>query len=68
MKELIANREGITKILKPDQLVLFYPPAPPAPEELPDLVSGGSVEMWGIYLTVERSKQEVLEILRTEVE
>lgn len=63
MKELIANHEGITKILKPDQLVLFYPLAPPAPEELPDLVSGGSVEMWGVYLTVERTKQEILAIL-----
>lgn len=63
MKELIVNHEGISKILKPDQLVLFYQPAPSAPEELTDLGSGGSVEMWGVHLTVERTKQEVLAIL-----
>lgn len=41
MKELIGKYEGISKILKPVQLGLFYPFTPPTPEELTDLGSGG---------------------------
>ena len=55
--------EGISKILKPNQLGLFYPFTPPTPEELTDLGSGRSVQRWGLHLTVERTKQEVLATL-----
>ena len=43
MKELIGKYEGISKILKPAQLGLFYPFTPPTPEELTDLGSGGDM-------------------------
>ena len=68
IKELIVKYERISKILKPNHLGLFYPFTPSTPEELTDLGSGGSVQMWGLHLTVERTKQEVLATLWTKVE